>query len=188
MKHLFLPAARVALFGQSVLYLLIAAQILMRPKGLTANDGLSYFDTFSNTAPLYTLALAVNGFCSVRSAWLLPKQSTLCRWIAIGLWLIAACLLGLIFTPYSLGFPFNRIHVGFGSALFTVQMTIAIALAFRVRDRFTGWLAGIQAVAGVGCLLSLMHVTGCQIEGQVVFQLCFGLILLRYLFYEAALE
>lgn len=93
----------------------------------------------------------------------------------------ALLLVGILLTPYTLGDAVHWVHRTFGAALFLHELVLAVRLA-----AWAGGGAGValvvtQVVSGVVSGVFVVLERGPLVAGQAVFQLAFGLIMIRTL-------
>lgn len=172
-------AARYVLYGQACFYggLLICA--VLKPQGLTANGGISYYGIYSETILPYALALAGSAYFLIKTAELYkqPSQKIICYALtAFGLLTI-----GVLITPDSLNpvWLWDGVHRAFGIPLFSLQLLFSGWLVVHLRYRF--WAVLLIAVEFAGGLFSLIWLSpihGWSFESQVVFQAGFGGLLI----------
>lgn len=157
---------------------MLAICLLMRPAGLAANDGLSYFGGFLNTAVPYSFSFLLYAYFLWRVAPLLAASlGGKYAWvIALVPRVMTGFLVGLVLTPHTL---VNNIHTAFGSALFALQLLFSIYIfAFR-RSWQNGVILIIELASGLAALYYLPKPEGLLLQSQVIFQLAFGLLLRR---------
>jgi hypothetical protein len=160
--------------------LLIA--VAMKPEGIGANRGFSYYGDQPETIALYWLAfLLIGGSLLLAPRWL-PRAKPFAAMRTI-FRTMCALLTGVLLTTVSDGGrALVLAHQGFGVALFVLEIALVSWLAFRVcRDRANLALFAALVVAGVVSLLALLNLINCLIFAQVAFQLVFGALLIRTL-------
>ena len=151
--------------------------------GYTLARPLSYpffqvANSLGNSAPRFLLNLltaAVVESCRVRlRPILMTSLATLLGMIPF--------LFALVITTTT-GHPrISALHVRIGTALFVLLFVVACWLALGpVRDRFNAACLLIQSVGGVISWLALRAVIPYLIQGQVVFELAFGGLVLHTL-------
>ncbi len=151
----------------------------IKPNGLSTNDGLSYYGTFLETIIPYSLALAgasLLGYLSTERFINNPGLSY------IKTSMLAICLLtiGVILTPYTLNITFSDLHELFGALTFILQGILTVRIVFFVRrDRLNFSLLLLELVGGLMSAYYLQPKEGFLIQGQMLFQLAFGLIMIR---------
>ena len=181
MSRPFPPAVGFFLLGQAVFYVFVAVEIAARPAGLVRNHGLCYYELFRNTTPLYVMGLIIAGLLHFQAIRLLPVKDKLSGAVSTMFQWMGVCLIGMICAPIVLGKWLGYIHVLFGSSLFVLQLGLAVRLFVGSRSGAAAGLLGLQFLSGLVCILSLVHRLAYQIEGQIVFQIAFGLQMLKYL-------
>ena len=162
-------------YGQIWLYFWLVIAILVRPSGLVANSGVSYYGIYLGTVVPYSIALLGAAFATWRSASELAEPN----WVTRGLKLMSICLVGIVLTPYSFGVIFDRTHTSLGALLFIVQLVVSGRIAFQLDGRVANivlWL--VELGAGIVSALYVFPSHGYLIESQIVFQVAFAAILL----------
>ncbi len=169
------------LSGYICFFALLLVCIILLPQGLLVNHGISYFGDNDNTRIFYILAFAVLGIFMLLGAWSLPGERQL-RPVRWSLFLYALLLYGIAISTYTIYPRLGVWHVPFGITLFVLQFALASWLVFAVdNNKINRTLYVVQFVGGVISLLSLLHVTTYLIEGQIIYQLMFGSLLIRSL-------
>lgn len=173
-------ARRAFLFGLIGFFLPLAVCVVMRPESLTINQGFSYFGNYPDTLALYRLGVGIIGVCMVIAAIVLPQGNPF-GLMRLALILMFPLLVGIARTTMANN-PYIELHHRFGIGLFAVQGLLAIGLGLVLcRDRWNiAWLVLLLAGALVSAV-SLSETWTWQIEGQIAFQLSFGVISLRSL-------
>src|SRR5256885_14740567 len=122
----------------------------MRPDGLGANSGVSYYGVHRDTVLPYTIAVvgsALLTYRGLRTAAVATPSPRLLRGSANSL---AALSFGIAATPYSVSGLFDWLHTIFGAALFILQLGIAIQLLrWTDGDLMTACLLAAQCVGAV---------------------------------------
>jgi len=151
---------------------------LIKPHGILANDGISYYGIFSTTLIPYVICLLGPAFFFILAFLKLKKNTNLLKNFLL---LFSFLLLGLVITPYSINSFFNALHTTLGSALFALQLLLTGIIAIEYRHhRSLAYLWIIEFIAGVMCALYITPQKGYLLEYQVVFQIAFSAILLIY--------
>lgn len=160
-------------FG-AILFLLLVA-VLIRPGGLSANDGFSYYGDYADTALPYGAAFVLYAY----SLWRLSEFAGFAsrRFLVIALRSMALFVIGLLITPSSLA---NGIHMVFGATLFSLQLIISIWVGgWLARNAATISLVLIELAGGLMSFYYLPKQVGLLLQGQAIFQFAFWLLLLR---------
>lgn len=172
-------SARKVTYGLAAAFVLLAVCVLIRPAGLAANDGLSYFGGFATTIVPYSLAFFLNAFFCWEAAKGLNNGHFPYKYAATSLRVMAVLLIGLLLTPHEL---VNYIHTKIGAALFSFQLVLSIWLLIKV---YFNWqnaaLVLSELLSGVAALYYLPKAHGLLLQAQVIFQLAFGILLIRVL-------
>lgn len=192
------------MLGQALLFGGLLTCLVLRPEGLATNDGLSYYGTFLDTIVPYGVALLGCAICCHRAARMLgddthegdngerggsaaagPSTSgdvDGIRTVRRGLETFAVLLVGLFLTPYTVAPWVEDLHMSLGAALFAGQLLLSFWVAARLR--FAPWavlLTLAELVAGIACAVYLSPPQGLLTQSQLVFQLAFGVLLVRVL-------
>ncbi|MEU7936977.1 hypothetical protein [Microbispora bryophytorum] len=168
--------------GQAFLFGGLGVCLTLRPEGLGANHGMSYYGAHWQTALPYAAGLAGAALFTHRAlrdaAARTPSPAHL-RWMADS---FVALLAGIILTPYTLGGMVDWAHRGLGAALFALQLLLA--------GRLVAWAHGdaagvvfllLQLGGGVLAAVYVLQAEGLLIHGEATFQLGFALVLARTL-------
>lgn len=166
--------------GQACLFGGLLICVALKPKGLTANDGISYYGIFARTVVPYAFALLGLALCVRRALqWSAPTSPRPAYLHGMANWL-AAMSLGVVLTPYSANLLVDWLHTLLGAAVFVLQLVLGAQLL-----NWTGgdaWVAAFlvtQFLSGVFCAVYVLPKHGWLIQGQVAFQLTFGALLIR---------
>ncbi|HEX3426358.1 MAG TPA: hypothetical protein VHT30_09515 [Acidimicrobiales bacterium] len=163
----------------AVAAVLLAACVVIRPASLTADDGLSYFGVSLSTVLPYAAAYFWQSACYWRVSRAVARGSRANIGLALSLQAMAVLIAALVVAPTSLvGF----LHDTLGTVLFCLQLALSIWWVLRTDAAWQGrTLLAIEFLAGVVALYYLQRHLGLLLEAQVVFQLAFGLLLIRRL-------
>lgn len=158
----------------------LALCVALRPEGLSANSGISYYGVYGQTVVPYAAGLLGAAFYTRRglhaAAPLLPAPDFL-RWTGNA---FAVLAVGVALTPHTLNALVSWIHRGFGAALFVLQLVLSIRLAgWAGRDRLAIGLLTLQLAGGLASAGYVLRDTGLLLEGQIVFQAAFGAVVIR---------
>jgi hypothetical protein len=168
------------ILGQAVLYLGLLMCVALKPDGLGANDGISYYGTFRQTVVPYAAALLGPGYftwTALRTAAEFTPAPAYVRRMAD---LLAAMSVLVVFTPYSANLVFDWVHTVAGTVLFALQLVLGRRLlGWSGGDGWTTGLLVAQFVSGVFCAVYVLPKHGFLLQGQVAFQAAFGALLVR---------
>lgn len=174
-------AARTFLLGQTLFYVSLLVCILLKPEGLSANDGISYYGVFRETFPPYATGLLGAALFTLQSAGSLPARA---RVLSIAFKAYTPLILGLVVTPYTGGRVLNDLHVACGSLLFSLQLIVSGWVTWRFH--YALWCIAFsfaELSAGIASAIYLHPAHGFLLQSQVIFQLTFGafvsLVILR---------
>jgi hypothetical protein len=167
-------------WGQACLYAGLLVCVAIRADGLGANSGVSYYGVHRETVLPYTFTLVAPALLTwrgLRSAAAASPSPVRIRRSAGSL---AALSFGVALTPYSLNGLFDWLHTILGAALFVLQLALAWQLL-----RWTGGdlvITGLYAAQLTGAVIGAIYVLpehGFLIQGELVFQVAFGALLIR---------
>ena len=172
-------AARLATYGATSCFLLLMLAIVIKPGGLAANDGLSYYGGFLITAIPYTLGLLICAFFVWRAAETFDSKKFGHHLVALSLRLMSVLLVGLFLTPHQI---VNSIHTAFGAALFVVQLLLTIWLVFAKMSDFASiCLLATEFIGGLAAFVYLPGAHGFLLQSQIVFQIAAWILIIRAL-------
>ncbi len=172
-----------------VFFILLLICIFIRPTGLIANSGISYYGKYLDTLIPYTLAFLAFGAATWKSAAIINKEAKFDKYVRRALQIITILFLGVLVTPHTL---LPQEHVFFGSTLFAMQLVSATMLVFMVKRDLINSI--LLIVAYFSCLASLIFLNtshGWMIQSQVIFQISIWLLFIRimlYLSYQNEIE
>lgn len=171
--------SRKLVTGFALALSLLVLCIFIRPAGLAANDGLSYFGGFKNTVIIYSLALITYAFFYWKASGVVTNTSKINRsLIKWSLRVFALLLIGLVITPHNL---VNTIHTIVGATLFSFELLFSIRLAGDTKSYFDAGLVILEFGGGLVALFYLPKSHGLLLQAQLIFQFAFGLLLIRFL-------
>lgn len=174
-------AFRIFFYGQALFYAGLAACILIEPAGLTDDSGISYYGGRISTLLPFTLGLGGAVIFGVLAAYRIDRKDHDYR-IAYGLILCSLLLCCLMATPFNWGYKVYLWHTSFGSMLFAFQLLLSGWISF---SRYRSWpLIVLWFGQFASIIMSTYYIAvpnGYLLQSQLVFQICFGLILMRVL-------
>lgn len=150
--------------------------VLLKPAGLAANDGISYFGIFRVTFVPYAIGLLGSAyFCrqtanNLRGSNLGPVRLVMSA--------VATLTVIIVLTPYAAGRWVDDTHTTCGSILFILQLLLSGWLI--VRLRYIWWSIALSLAELAGGILSAIYLGplhGFLFQSQVLFQLAFGTLL-----------
>jgi len=164
--------------SQVLLFLGIIICIIIRPKGLKVDNGISYYGTHINTLVFYIISLAGSAFIAILAAIKYIKKEY--ESIRSFLFILFPLTLAIILFPYNVNSTYRIIHEYSGILIFLIQLIISIVILFKIyRDRFNIFLFIIQILGGLISAYYLAPSQGFLIQGQLLFQLAFGILIIR---------
>jgi hypothetical protein len=163
-------------------FVLLVICIFIRPAGLGANSGVSYYGGYSNTLLPYSLAFLVESVILWRAASMMNKKTKIDSYISSALKVFAILFIGILITPHTvLGWE----HRTIGSTLFSLQLIMGIILVFFVyRDWLNVALLITVLLSGLASLIYLLQPNGFMIQSQIIFQISIWIIFIRSLWYS----
>ena len=175
------------ILGQIVLYLSILTCFLIKPSGLTANNGISYFGIFFSTLIPYVIGIV--GSSLLLFIGLIKNKSIFKdKFISTLLLILLPLSILLVIFPYNVNNTFSNIHQTIGVLIFVSQLIVSLILAIESK-RFNVYLFLIVEIfGGIISAYYLFPQKGYLIEGQLIFQLGFGLLMINYLKNYESLE
>lgn len=171
--------ARNIAYGLIYASVLIIICVIIRPHGLAANDGLSYFGGLKVTVIPYALSFLMYAFFCWEVAASLGSKQRADRIMSYSLKLMAVLLGGLVVTPHNFVIT---IHTYIGTALFFYQLIFSFWLVGTLMRNWKGViLVAIEFLSGLAALYYLPKPYGLLLQSQVIYQLAFGLLLINAL-------
>lgn len=169
---------KYVVYSQLCLFIGMLFCIIIKPKGLAANAGISYYGTFLKTVIPYTVGILGSAFFSYRLAKTLHGASlTLIRKILI---IISILSIGIVLTPYTINAILDWTHTILGSIIFILQLTLSGWIIKSVdfnSSMLVLWL--LEIGCGILAAIYIRPPHGFLIQSQLLFQLIFGIILYR---------
>jgi len=172
------PAAvRYIAYGQACFVAGLLLCAMLRPEGLSANGGLSYYGVYRETIMPYLLMLLGPAYFLIKTAELFTRPEL--KTVRYALTAMGLLIIGVIATPDSLNNFFDGLHRAFGIPLFVLQLLFSGWLVVRMRyDPRAILLWGVELAGGIWSFIWLAPLHGWSLESQAVFQLAFGSLLL----------
>jgi hypothetical protein len=167
-------------WGQACLYAALLLCVLMRPDGLGANSGVSYYGVHRDTVLPYTIAVVGSALLTCRGLRTAAVATPSPRRLRGSANSLAALSFGIALTPYSVSGLIDWLHTIFGAALFILQLGIAIQLLrWTDGDLMTACLLAAQCVGALIAAIFVLPKEGFLIHGEVAFQIAFGALIIR---------
>lgn len=158
-----------------IVALLLATCVVIRPEGLAANNGFSYFGDHKTTVVPYSLAFILYAFYLWKLSEITGFMELRLRTLSVLLRIMAVMVIGLLITPSDL---IDSVHVVFGTILFGLQFLVAIWFAgWWQRSWLTIGLAALVLVGGLMSFYFLLKPHGLLLQGQTIFLLAFSALL-----------
>lgn len=149
--------------------------IVLRPSGLAANDGLSYFGIWKTTLIPYAAALLIYEYSLWKTSEALG-HSRKSRLLAIALKLMSVLVIGILVTPISVVEDFHSL---IGLVLFAVQLIVSFKLLSWGLHWIDAGLVIIEVLSFSAGVYFASFEDGLLLQSQVVFQLAFVALLVR---------
>ena len=170
MKNNFI---RYIAIGQACFYLGILLCISIRPEGLSANAGISYYGVYKVTILPFILAVLGPGIFCVRAGLQLDAKNF--KFLRNSLIVIGVLMIGILLTPDTLSIFVADLHQGIGSLLFISQLIISAWITHKLNyDLRAILLVLIELTGGVLAYIYLKPINGYLLQSQVLFQVGFG--------------
>jgi len=172
MKNNFI---RYIAIGQACFYLGILLCISIRPEGLSANAGISYYGVYKVTILPFILAVLGPGIFCVRAGLQLDAKNF--KFLRNSLIVIGVLMIGILLTPDTLSIFVADLHQGIGSLLFISQLIISAWITHKLNyDLRAILLVLIELTGGVLAYIYLKPINGYLLQSQVLFQVGFGVL------------
>lgn len=172
--------AKYLVYQFAVLFLSVILAIFIKPEGLNANNGVSYYAVQIETALIVTIGFCVASFLAFYAGWKLKNKTKIDKVIKYSLYLASICYVGLVLTPHDL---IAEVHKTFGSTLFAVEFLLAYFAMITLRKKTDIFTFILVFVSGLMCLVYLF-IKGYMIQAQLVFQLAVWVLYIRFLYYN----
>lgn len=169
-------ALRSIVYGQACLYGGLLLAVLLKPQGLAANSGISYYGIFARTILPYFIILLGSAYFT----WQCAQRIVAPELKPVRMALTCAALCGAIIgvTTYTISSLVDHLHVAAGSILYSVQLLLSLWLLIKLHHVF--WavlLTAIEFCAGVACAFYLTPKQGLLIQFEILFQIAFSVLL-----------
>lgn len=171
------PVVRTILLGQIFLYVGLVVCVIIRPAGLGANAGISYYGIYRETFFPFAVGLLGAAYFTVRARGQLDSDKSPILRTALKIY--APLIVGIVITPYAAGRWMDYLHTACGSLLFSLQLILSGWLMWRLR--YVWWSVALSLVELAGGILSAIYLDpthGFLFQTQVLFQLAFGTLLI----------
>ena len=166
-------------YGLTLMAIMLAVCIRIRPESLRVDYGVSYLGVFTNTIVPYAVGFVGAASCIWRASELVTDLD---HGLIVGrsMKIMTVQLLGLLLTPYT---RLDPAHIFFGSSLFLTQLGLAF-LAIKWlggSDRNITLLAAFMVLSGIASAYYLPQSRGFELQTQLVFQLAFWVLFIKLL-------
>lgn len=178
-----LPARRLALAAESVLFATIWICTVVLHSDKVNTYGISYFGVKMTTLPIIATGFVLGGALLVSSSNRLQNLTQPWRLIKITLRCVGIGIVLLLLTPYTVDTFFNWTHMTIGAAIFATQMYAGSVIVFKYqKDNVTIIALLIEFIGGILAMFSLPdNMLNLMLEGEIIFQIGFMVILNRTL-------
>lgn len=185
--------------GDPVLHQIIASEIVLLLSVMICTVmiwnnnlniyGISYFGVTTPTVPIIAIGFVAGGILLILASRKIPGTPPH-GLIRMTLRIVSVGLIMLLLTPYTLDTFFNWTHMAMGSMIFIIELYTGGVICFKYqRDRLSKYALAIQFLGGVIAAFSLPdNMLNLMLEGEVVFQLGFILLLNHILRTQPAAE
>ncbi|HEX5743865.1 MAG TPA: hypothetical protein VFX84_00210 [Candidatus Saccharimonadales bacterium] len=151
----------------------LAVCIALRPEGLGANAGVSYYGNFFDTFPFYALSMLGTALFSLLAARVITVPA---YWpLRQGLLAIAFLTAVITLTPYTRSAFVDLSHTLAGIIMFTIQLAISVWALVKLN-----WSAGaltfvlLETATGIVSVMFVLPAEGYLIQAQIGFQVAFA--------------
>jgi hypothetical protein len=165
--------------GQCSFLAFLIVSVAFRPEGICRS--LSFYGTCRETAIIYILGMIIFSFCMVKASTVLSQEdgSKLVRNL---LRIIAGLLLCSALTPHTLNSIVGAVHLFCSMIASDLMLFLSFWLTLKIRkDRANFTLLALQIVGGGIALHSLLNPLPWMLAGELVFEICFVLLITRSL-------
>lgn len=171
---------QAAYYGIAI-FMLIA--IIIRPEGLTANHGFSYYSGFLDSGIPAVLGYFWMSFFLYNASKALAREKVPgLRYLVNSLKVMALLVVCIAVTPHNI---FVQTHKVFGSGLFILQLWLTIVFARQSRSRWYRLvLVAVELISGIISAFYVPKEQGYLLHAQLVFQFAFALVLIDVLKYQ----
>ena len=173
--------------SQILLYLSILICFLIKPSGFLANNGISYYGTLLSTIVPYIIGILGSSFLLFIGV-IKHKKVFKDSLVIILLTALFPLSILLIVFPYTFNNTFSNIHEAIGVLIFVSQLIVSLILAIDIKRINTYIFLILEVFGGIVSAYYLFPENGYLIEGQLIFQLGFGLLMISYLKNHESLE
>ncbi len=176
-----LPALKYIVRSQVILYFTFVLCIVLASASLADNSGFSYFGRHKLTIIPFGAGLLASAYYLLKAASSL-KDLTQHRLLRLSLTVVAPLMAGIVVVPAIGDSWYDLFHRLFGSSLFVIQLCMASWLVWQARKSPINWLIlALQVTGGIISLVYLHPARGFELQGQLLFQVGFTIILLKNL-------
>jgi cytochrome bd-type quinol oxidase subunit 2 len=173
MKTMRSSVVRYIIYGQICFYTGLLACIVLKPHGLAANDGISYYGVYRETVLPYVFALLGCAYFCIKAAEQFTEAAF--KLLKYAFSVIGLLIIGIMVTPDSLSQFMDGLHRACGSSLFVVQLLLSGWFIVRLRyDWRAVGLTTLELAGGIASFIYLSPAHGLLLQAQILFQLSFG--------------
>jgi hypothetical protein len=167
---------RYIVYSQLSLLLGLLVCIFIKPKGLSANAGISYYGTFLRTVFPYTVGILGGSYYCYRFTQTLHNKSL--AFLRNSMIAISILSIGIVITPYSINSILDWAHTTFGTIIFVLELILSAWIIIKTKfnsNMLMLWI--IELICGIAAAIYTLPHQGFLIQSQILFQLTFGIIL-----------
>ena len=169
-----LKASKDIAYGLALSLGLMLVAIVIRPKSLDANDGLSYLGNHLDTIGPYSLAFLLNAIFYLKASYDI-RLHPIKKYLSIALRIIAILMLGIVMIPDS---KLYSLHTTLGTLLFLSQFILSIYITALRPKPLALLLFLFEFAAGLTSLYFLVTPNGLLLQAQIFYQIGFSLVLI----------
>ena len=171
-------ASQYLVMAQLSLYITVLICVLIKPSGLAANDGVSFYGGHISTVTPYIIGLMVSAYLTYMAGYDLSNKYPFLL-IKLALFGIAILILGIIVTPFDASRVVANTHELIGIILFSIEFLITGLLVF-INLTITNFFLLIgQIMGGLIAYYYLNPAQGFLLQGELIFEVFFGIILIK---------
>ncbi len=152
-------AQRYILYGQAGFVIGLLVCIIIKPHGLTANGGISYYGVYRETILPYSLMLLIPAYFFIKTAEIFHgRGQQLMRYALTAMGLLT---IGILITPDSWSNLMDLLHRICGTSLFVLQLLLSGWFISKLEyDWRAILLTAIELAGGIASFVWLAPPTG----------------------------
>lgn len=178
-RHRVKLAVRILIFGHAIFYALLLLCFALLPQIFIVAHGISYFGDNQISRIPYLIAFFVFGLTLFVGGLALPKKDPF-KILRFSLFVLAPIAVGIGISTRLIFPSLGVLHVPFSMSFFVLQFVLAFWLALLInQDRFNKYLLILIFISGIISLLSFKNILPYLLEGQILYQFIFAILLIR---------